>query len=221
MANSYVDKEFFQDLSDSELVWHFSSDPNTAMFALDMLKRHQAAAALQMQRIVQAINHASLKMPEEPSISDQLLVKRYFKTARDLYQPIFIEMHFYFVSWVNCQNMVKVLGSFPEFIEANKYFNGVRKYFDDYAEARNTFEHYHDRLPAGKNASKVKETRKDPNAGPSRNYGGLEKGKYTFSDRSWDIGPESLVLLNTIIEEFVSKIVHVVKEKRNELLKQA
>ena len=126
MACSYVDKEFFQNLSDSELVWHFSSDPNTAMFAFDMLGRHQAAAALQMQRIVEARNYASSKMPEEPNISDQLSVKRYFETARGLYQPIFIEIHFYFVSWVNCQNMIKVLGSFPEFIEAKKYFHSAK-----------------------------------------------------------------------------------------------
>ena len=160
MACSYVDKEFFQNLSDSELVWRFSSDPNTAMFAFDMLRRHQAAAALQMQRIVEARNYASSKMPEEPNISDQLSVKRYFETARGLYQPIFIEIHFYFVSWVNCQNMIKVLGSFPEFIEAKKYFHSAKKHFDEYAEARNTFEHYHDRLLLARKHQKSKKPEK-------------------------------------------------------------
>lgn len=221
MTSNYIDKEYFQGLNDSELVWHFSEDKNTALFAFDMLRRHQSAAVLQMQRLIDARNNASTKMPKEPDVSDRLGVKRYFETARALCQPIFIEIHFYFVCWVNCQNMIKVFGSFPEYIESKKYFDSVRKHFDDYAEARNTFEHYHDRLPAGKHATKVKEIKRDPNAGPSRNYGGIENGKYTFSDKSWDISPQSLNLLNSIIEEFISKVIRVAKDRRDELLRKA
>ena len=84
-------------------------------------------------------------------------IQEHLEKNRILHDRIFIEIHFYFVSWTDCQNMMKTLSSLAEFEEARKFYHSVRKHFDSYSEARNTFEHFHDRLPGGKNQNKVKE----------------------------------------------------------------
>lgn len=162
-----------------------------------------------------------VRLPPEPQTSDELdrVVQVACLWFRRLYESLFIEIHFYFVTWTNCQNMMKTLASFPEYTEASKHYNSVRKHLDHYTEARNTFEHFHERLPAGKNRDRVKEMRA-PNAGPRRVFGGLAKGSYTFSDRSWDITPVSLNLLQSIVEEFLGKVHAVVIQRCDAFLEQ-
>ena len=210
--------EFFKGMADSQLIWHFSSDGNTAKFAYEALLRHLRAAELQSQRIVQSFNYVRQNMPHEPNISDSNSNREYFDSAKLLYDSIFIEIHFYFISWVNCQNMMKALGTLPEFIAAKKYADGKQKIFGEYSEARNTFEHFIDRLPAGKNASRVKETRETADSGARRNFGGIKENYYTFSDKSWDISPKSFELLKSIVREFIDILLSVVTEKCDELI---
>ncbi len=220
MPERFVNKAFFQRMSLRDKVWHFSSDPNTAAFAYDRLRRHLSAAEIQMRRINAAIKHVNETKPEEPDLADHEASREYFEIDGRMYESIFIEVHFYFVAWTNCQNMMKTLSSFPEYLEASKHYNSVRKHLDSYTEARNTFEHFHERLPAGKNRDRVKEIQA-PNAGPRRVFGGLGKGSYTFSDRSWDITPASLNLLQSIVEEFLGKVHAVVVQRCDALLEQA
>ena len=204
-------KKFFEEMDVSDKVWHFSSDPNTALFAHDTLLRHLSAAKLQVERIQQAQLYAHKEVaangPEDPNA-----VRADFKNAQKLYGAVFIEIHFYFISWVNCQNMMKVLASLPEFSNASHYFNSVRNRFDEYAEARNTFEHLHDRLPAGTKHSRVREVRAE-NAGPRKIFGGLERGAYKFSDRSWDITPASFSELERMVTEFLNQVYVVIDGK--------
>lgn len=220
MTKTFVNKEYFENMSPSEKVWHFSSDKNKARFAYDRLIRHLCAASTQMQRINAAITNANSNKPDKPDLSDPEATREFFEQVKKSYDIIFIEIHFYFVAWANCQNMMKTLTSLPEYRAASVYYNSVRKHFDSYSEARNTFEHFHDRLPSGKYYRKVKEIQ-EPNAGPRRVFGGLVKGTYRFSDRSWDITPKSLELLNSLVREFLDIIHTVVDKKCNELLDKA
>lgn len=220
MTDSYINEEYFKTMGQSDKVWHFSSDSNTAKFAYDRLIRHLSAARIQMQRITENIVLANRSKLKEPDLSDKEGVKKYFEESQKNYEPIFIDVHFYFIAWVNCQSMMKTLSSLPEFKEAKSYYQSIRKHFDSYGEARNTFEHFHDRLPAGKHSSKVKEVQ-EPNAGPRKVFGGLEKGTYLFSDKSWDITPSSLVQLESLVNEFIKKIHCSVNDRCEALLKKA
>jgi len=220
MSDSYVNEEYFKKISQREKVWHFSSDPNTAKFSYDRLIRHLSAARIQMQRITENIALASSPQLQEPELSDIESVKKYFEEARNNYEPIFIDIHFYFVAWVNCQSMMKTLSSLPEFKEAKVYYQSIRKHFDNYGEARNTFEHFHDRLPAGKHNSRVKEVQ-EPNAGPRKVFGGLNKGNYIFSDKSWDITPSSCEQLEKLVGGFIELIHCSANEACDEFLKKA
>ena len=207
-------------MSKSENIAHFSSDGNTAKFAYDMLIRHLCAAKLQMQRIVEAMDRVARSQSATEEIIDISQARKRMEEAKTQYDSIFIEIHFYLVSWVNCRNMIKSLCSLPEYSEASIYYQSIRKHFDDYAEARNTFEHFHDRLPKGKKSQKVKEVTA-PNAGPRKIFAGLENGHYKFSDRTWDITPQSLNLLDELVSNFLNKVFNVVNLKRDELLGHA
>jgi hypothetical protein len=96
-----------------------------------------------------------------------------------------------------------------------------RSYYAYYdSEARNTFEHFHDRLPSGKKYHKVREVQAQ-NAGLRRVLGGLENGAYKFSDKNWDITPHSYQLLEKLVNEFLEKIHCSVNDKCDELLRNA
>ncbi len=75
-----------------------------------------------------------------------------------------------------------------------------------YVNARNTFEHFDDRLPGGKNHSRIKEIHSG-GGGPRKIYRGISKeGFYLHSDKQWDIKPSSLEALKDLVNEFLNKI---------------
>lgn len=205
MTSSFFNDEYFENMEQSEKVLHCSSDPIVAKFSYDRLNRYLCAAQIQMQRITENTMLAVNSKPREPDVSNLESTRKYFKEMQRNYDPIFIDIHFYFISWVNCQSMMKVLSSLPEFKDAKSYYHSVKKHFDSYGEARNTFEHFHDRLPAGKFHNKVKEM-KEPDSAPRKVYGGLRNGKYLFSDKSWDVTPISLERLEGFVDGFLQNI---------------
>lgn len=104
--------------------------------------------------------------------------------------------------------MLQILVGQPEFLDAKKVFDGYRKEFDHYVAGRNSFEHFHDRLPGQREEHRVKEVQPDPNAGAHRIYSGLSKGLYVHSNTSWDISPCSLESLERFIAEVLA-VVHI------------
>ena len=108
---------------------------------------------------------------------------------------------------VVAKNMLEILVGQPEFLEAKKVFDSQRKHFEHYVAARNSFEHFGDRLPGRTEEKRVREVRDDPTAGARRVYSGISDGQYTHSDQVWDITPGSLDLLERLIADVLA-IVH-------------
>lgn len=196
--------DYFRGLSYSEKVWHVASNPNAAAFAYDRLKLHRASAVVQMSRIWQAVETArALSPPEPPLTAPPAELVAYVQSARERMRPVLIEIHFYLVAWTNCRNMMTVLTGDRAFLPAKRVFDSHKAAFDHYANGRNSFEHFHNRLrdPEG-----IRE-RQAGSAGPRRVYFGLEGHSYKHSDKSWDVSPDSLALLNRVVDE-VTAVVH-------------
>lgn len=206
-----VNREFFRNLSYAEKLWHVAKNANAATFAYERLDVHRESAATQMTRIWEAVARSRMAAPEPQPGASQDEMRAYVMAAKDRMKLVLYEVHFYFVAWTNCGHMLKVITGQPEFLEAKKVFDSFRKTFDHYADARHSFEHFHDRLPGRPDENKVKELQA-ANAGPRRVYSGFEGTSYKHSDKSWDISPASLALLNEAIDAVLTVLHRTVDE---------
>ena len=103
--------------------------------------------------------------------------------------------------------MLQILVGQREFLEAKKVFDSYRKEFEHYVAGRNSFEHFHNRLPGQAEAHRIKEIQPDPQAGAHRVFAGFSGEKYVHSNLKWDISPASLQCLEKYISEILS-VVH-------------
>ena len=207
-----MSSEYFQGMDVSEKLWHVASNPNAASFSYQRLAVCRKAAETQMRRIWEAVTIAQ-SAAREPSREAALSELRAFLAeAQQRHVPLLHETHFYFVAWANCGNMLRVLTGLPEFLEAKKVFDSHKRHFEHYTAARNSFEHYHDRLPGKPDEKKVREVIQEVGTGPSRIYYGFEGGNYKHSDMTWDITPKSLTLLQGLIDEVLSVLHRQIEE---------
>ena len=205
-------KEYWVTMTHGEKLVFVVANGNAASFAYQRLHIHRDAAHKQMDRIVTAIQNSNSKLTEPDGGASQVEMREYIREGVERLRPVLYEVHFYFVSWGNCRNMLEILVGQPEFLEAKKVYDSHRKEFEYYVAGRNSFEHYHDRLPGQKNENRVREVRPDPNAGAHRIFTGFHEGKYVHSDMSWDISPDSLTSLDSKIED-VLKVVHRITDE--------
>jgi hypothetical protein len=207
-----VERAYWASMTNGEKLFFVASNGNAASFAYYRLNLHRTAAHRQMGRIGEAIAASKSPEPEPGAGATQEERRAYVREGIQRMQPVLSEVHFYFVSWSGCRNMMQVLVGQPEFLEAKKIFDGYRKEFDHYVAGRNTFEHFHDRLPGQREERRIKEAQPNPNAGPHRIYSGFSNGMYLHSNMSWDISPRSLELL----EQSISDVLSVVHAKIDE-----
>ena len=191
-------------MTHGEKLFFVATNGNAACFAYERLNVHRLAAQKQMVRINQAI--AVSFCPEPATGATQEEMRSYVREGKQRMEPVLSEVHFYFASWSGCRNMLQILVGQPEFLEAKKVFDRYRREFDHYVAARNTFEHFHDRLPGQPEESRVKEVLTDPKGSPHRIYAGFSKGEYVHSNMSWDVSKRSLELL----EQYISEVLAVV-----------
>jgi len=198
---------YWASMTHGEKIFFVATNGNAASFAYSRLELHRLAAHRQMARIAEAITASKSTQPEPGAGATQDEMRAYVREGQRRMRPVFSEVHFYFVSWSGCRNMLQILVGQPEFLEAKKVFDGYRKEYDHYVAGRNSFEHFHDRLPGQREQYRVKEIQPDPNAGPRRVYSGFSKGMYVHSNMKWDISPRSLELLERSIIETLT-VVH-------------
>lgn len=198
---------YFASMTHGEKLFFVVANGNAASFAYNRLELHRAAARMQMARIAEAIIASKPLHPEPKVGASQEEMHEYVRQGMLRMRPVLYEVHFYFVAWANCRNMLEILVGQPEFLEGKKVFDAHRQHFERYVAGRNSFEHFHDRLPGQRNDDRVREVRSDSNANPHRIYAGFSGGKYVHSDMSWDISPKSLELLDRAIDEVLA-IVH-------------
>ncbi len=120
---------------------------------------HRLAAQAQMTRINQAIAASKSTIPEPRAGATQLEMRNYKRDGARRIQQVIAEVHLYFVSWAGCRNMLKILVGQPEFLEAKKVFDSYRSEFEHYVAGRNSFEHFHDRLPGSGGCHRVRNFR--------------------------------------------------------------
>jgi hypothetical protein len=170
----------------SERLLFFAANGSAASFAYDRLHLHLTAARLQMDRIGQAVRTSHSVRPEPSADATQEQLRARVRGGQQRMRVVLTEVHFYFVCWSGCRNMLQILVGQPEFIEAKKVFDGYRKEFEHYVAGRNSFEHFHDRLPGQSEEGRVKAVQSE-SAGPRRIYAGLSSGKYIHSSLEWDL----------------------------------
>jgi len=204
MQNSNV---FFHNMDYEEKILFNCTNSVASSFAYGQLLENLKAASIQMDRIwsyAKTIEKTPEPDPNDPNFQSKS--KEFLKSEKLKYQQLFIDIHFYFVSWGNIKSMMRFLSRQPEFTSANIIFNSHRKTIEHYINARNTFEHFDERLPGGKKHNRVKEVQSQ-GAAPRRIFRGLSKdGFYLHSDKQWDIKPSSLEKLVEIVDEFLGKI---------------
>jgi len=211
--NLDVAKAYFASMTHSEKLFFVVANGNATSFAYERLQVHRTAAHTQMARIGDAIARSKPAIAEPKDRASQTEMREYVRDGVSRMRSVLYEVHFYFVAWGNCRNMLEILVGQPEFLEAKKVFDGYRKDFEHYVAGRNSFEHYHDRLPGQKNEGRVREIRPDPKAGAHRVYTGFSNGKYVHSDMEWDISPKSLQLLDRSIEEALTVVHKTIDEE--------
>jgi hypothetical protein len=201
-------KAFWATMTHGEKLFFVVANGNAASFAYERLQLHLEAARVQMSRIEEAIRLSESGLPEPSSDASQIEMRDYIlRQGAVRMRPVLSDVHFYFVAWGGCRNMLETLVGHPEMLGAKRVFDVHRKEFEHYVAGRNSFEHYHDRLPGLRDEHRVREIQPDPNAGAHRVYSGFREGKYVHSNMEWDISRNSLVLLERIVEE-VLRVVH-------------
>jgi hypothetical protein len=200
-------RRHFESLGYAEKLLYVVANWNAATFAYDRLEVHRAAAKTQMTRLADAMANSRPSVPEPGPGASFEASQAYVRNGVSRMAPVLYEAHFYFVAWGGCRNMLEILVGQPEFLEAKKVFDSQRKHFEHYVAARNSFEHFGDRLPGRTEEKRVREVRDDPTAGARRVYLGISDGQYTHSDQAWDITPGSLDLLERLIADVLA-IVH-------------
>jgi hypothetical protein len=196
----------------SERLLFFAANGSAASFAYDRLHLHLTAARLQMDRIGQAVRTSHSVRPEPSADATQEQLRARVRGGQQRMRVVLTEVHFYFVCWSGCRNMLQILVGQPEFIEAKKVFDGYRKEFEHYVAGRNSFEHFHGRLPGQSEEGRVKAVQSE-SAGPRRIYAGLSSGKYIHSSLEWDITPNSMECLQKYVDEMLAVVHRIVDEK--------
>jgi hypothetical protein len=211
--NTDTARAYWASMTHGEKLFFVVANGNAASFAYNRLDLHCAAAHRQMARIADAITDSKSSVPEPKAGASQEEMRTHVRDGMRRMQPVLYEVHFYFVAWANCRNMLEILTGQPEFREAKKVFDAYRRHFEHYVAGRNSFEHFHDRLPGQRDAERVREIRDDASAGARRVFAGFAGGKYVHSDLSWDISPKSLELLNQSIAEVLAVVHRTIDEE--------
>lgn len=199
-------RAYWASMTYEEKLFFVATNGNAACISYNRLNLHREAAHRQMVRIGEAIAASKFPLLVPDSDGTQEEMRAYVREGALHMQPVLSEIHFYFVSWSGCRNMLQVLVGQPEFLEAKKIFDGCRRDFDHYAAGRNSFEHFHDRLPGQSGKKHVMQVQPDPNAGQHRIYAGFSEGMYFHSNMKWDISPRSLRLLDQSIDQVLSTV---------------
>jgi len=198
---------FFHNMGYEEKILFNCTSGVASSFAYGQLLENLKAASIQMGRIwsyAKTIKKNPELDPNVPNFQSKSI--EFLKSEKLKYQQLFIDIHFYFISWGNIKLMMRFLSRQPEFTSANIIFNSHGKTIEHYINARNTFEHFDERFPGGKKHNRVKEVQSQ-GAAPRRIFRGLSKdGFYLHSDKQWDIKTSSLEKLVEIVDEFLAKI---------------
>lgn len=121
----------------------------------------------------------------------------------ELHRLAFIDIHFYFNCWDSVRKMLRLLNKDLKTLKTpSLVFTKHRMELDHYSDARHNLEHFDERLPGKRNASKAVSPPDSLVSGASYlGYGNLIGGEYRFGPDSWDVTPNSLQRLEAVVAD--------------------
>src|SRR6187549_2840164 len=96
-------KAFWATMTHGEKLFFVVANGNAASFAYERLQLHLEAARVQMSRIEDAIRRSQSGPPEPIEMRD------YIRQGAVRMRPVLSDVHFYFVAWGGCRNMLETL----------------------------------------------------------------------------------------------------------------
>jgi len=165
-------------------------------FFYDLLMRNIFAAELQLSRIWE----------EKPKPLD-------IDEAIKNHKGRLIDIHFYFIALRNIYRYLEKLSMDPIFKQLDTEVKSLNeKWFDHYKTARDSFEHFDERLPDQKKEAKIIEV--EENGAKRKIHFGIKKeGFFTQSNEEWDIRLKTFNLIKKDVENIIQKMKDILDNK--------
>lgn len=168
-----------------------------ASIAYDRILKYFQAARTQQRRIARILKQQNLYVSRLTRGDD---LSRSRLARPEAFNQIFIEIHFYFIAWHTIGESFKILSSCSRLSSIKPLLSCHRRLLEHYGDGRDALEHFGERLTGGKRMQ---------NAG-ALDLGNLHESNFTFGGKTWDIGPNSLEPLKTLVR-------HLEQEARREV----
>ena len=111
---------------------------------------------------------------------------------------LFYDVHFYLICWARIAKLAWFIQQTTKFSRTGLVLRQFKRDLEARINARDHLEHFEERLPGGKKHSKL--------AVPN-DLVNMVNQHLTYGGRRIDIGPDSIRLLNTIHDEFVTALL--------------
>lgn len=154
-----------------------------AAIAMSRLYAYLGAAREQV-RVIEVLGRKAY--PKKPSYSSTMI-------------QAFIHIHLYFICWAAIGRMIEVIKGCSGLKAPNNVWKKYRVELKQYADARDHFEHYEERLPGGKKEIS--------------SYGNLQHGWFSLGDHRWEVSKESLKKLENIVAKLDANILSDAAER--------
>lgn len=159
-----------------------------ASIAYDRILKYFQAARTQQRRIARLLKQQDLyvsRLTRGDDLSNSRLARP------EAFSQIFTEIHFYFIAWHTIGESFKVLSHCSHLSCIKPLLSRHRQFLDHYGDGRDVLEHYGERLPGGKRVQ----------IAGALDLGNLHGSNFTFGDKEWDVGPNSIEPLKTLVKE--------------------
>jgi len=162
-------------------------------FCYELAKRSLVAAEMQINRI-----WAPREKPK--SLSE-------FRSA---YDPLLVDIHFYFVSIRNINRYLKELTNDELFsCLKDKFIIMENSFFAHFKNGRDALEHMNERLPGNKYANRTKEITENGCTRSVHAGVSLKRGIYYYSDQEWDISDNEFRKMKSQIDNFLQNVLDI------------
>lgn len=169
------------------IAWADSVDLGDAAVVWWRLESYRDGARAQFERIQERREKIARRLRKKPTAD---------RDGRPVWsleqQQIFRDVHYYFICWAQVKAMLEILASRSSF--ALKISDEHREALNFHEDARDSLEHFGDRLPSSPKKQKLRRKMLTPG-----DLGNLEGSVFTFGGRRWAVEEEALNTLDTIV----------------------
>ena len=171
-----------------------------ASIAYDRILKYFQAARTQQRRIARLLKQQDLYV-SRLTLGDNLSNSRLARPKA--FSQIFTEIHFYFISWHTIGESFKALSTFGRLSCIKPLLSRYRHLLEHYSDGRHILEHFGERLPGGKHMQ----------IAGALDLGNLHEFNFTFGGKKWDVGPNSMEPLKTLVRHLEQEAGREANEK--------